>query len=171
MVHEMLISSEEFDGDVNLGIDRHLINKAYKSDKEIEEIESVDFQYKMMSEFSDDIQIMLLKISVGMYEDKKASSDDLEKMMDLWADGDEAAFKAYLEKTDENMTPEEKELYKEYQQAMISDRNLTMADYAESALSSGKTVFICVGSAHIIGEGAMADLLSERGYKVECITQ
>jgi uncharacterized protein YbaP (TraB family) len=44
-----------------------------------------------------------------------------------------------------------------------------MADYAEEAVESGKEVFICVGAAHVVGEGAMADLLEERGYKVELV--
>lgn len=35
----------------------------------------------------------------------------------------------------------------------------------------GEEVFICVGSAHVVGEGAMADLLAKRGYKVELVTK
>lgn len=46
-----------------------------------------------------------------------------------------------------------------------------MADFAEDAIASGQEVFICVGAAHVVGEGAMADLLAERGYNVELITE
>ena len=42
-----------------------------------------------------------------------------------------------------------------------------LADFAEQALSSGKEIFICVGAAHIVGDGAVADLMSQRGYTVE----
>jgi uncharacterized protein YbaP (TraB family) len=45
-----------------------------------------------------------------------------------------------------------------------------MADYAEEALKSGKEIFICVGAAHVVGEGAVADLLAQRGYTVELVT-
>lgn len=61
-------------------------------------------------------------------------------------------------------------MYVEYNDAMMVQRNLAMADYAEEALASGKEVFICVGAAHVVGEGAMADLLAQRGYTVERIT-
>ena len=41
-----------------------------------------------------------------------------------------------------------------------------MTDYAEKALQTDKDVFICVGAAHIVGDGAIVDLLCERGYEV-----
>ena len=94
----------------------------------------------------------------------------LKMMMDLWASGDESAFAAYLNASDDTMTEEEAEIYAKYHQAMITDRNRTMTSFAENALASGKEVFICVGAAHVVGEGAMAELLSQRGYKVERVT-
>ena len=69
------------------------------------------------------------------------------------------------------MTQEEKAVYEKYNQAMVTDRNNSMAQYAENALASGKEVFICVGAAHIVGDGAVADLLSQLGYTVERIPQ
>ena len=91
--------------------------------------------------------------------------------MDIWASGNEKEFAEYLSNEGEEMTDEEKEVYARYEQIMITDRNLAMASFAEDALKNGEEVFICVGSAHVVGEGAMAELLAERGYKVECITK
>ena len=91
--------------------------------------------------------------------------------MDIWASGDEKAFEEYLAADDTGMTEEEKQLYAKYNKAMVTDRNLSMTQFAEAALSSGKEVFICVGAAHVVGQGAMADLLAQRGYTVECITK
>ena len=34
----------------------------------------------------------------------------------------------------------------QYEQALITDRNLAMADFAENVLRSGKKVFVCVGA-------------------------
>lgn len=69
------------------------------------------------------------------------------------------------------MTASEKRAYDRYQQALVTDRNLNMADFAEEALLSGDEVFVCVGAAHIVGDGALADLLDRRGYTVELITK
>lgn len=169
MIDSLMVA--ELGGDVDLGIDRHLLDLANKANKEILEIESAKFQYQMMADFDDDVQIALLESSVESYEDKKKAKEDLKDMMDLWASGDEKAFAEYLAADDEDMTEEEKQSYAKYEKAMLTDRNLSMAQYARQALASGKEVFICVGAAHIVGEGAVVDLLEEQGYIVECITK
>ena len=161
---------EKLGGNTELGIDAHFLEKAKKDKKEILEVESAEFQLGMMVGFSEELQIMLLEESVKMYEDQESAKEDLETLMDLWASGDEAAFAEYITATDENMTDEERALYEEYEYAMTTSRNLSMTDYAEGVLKSGKEVFLCVGAAHIVGEGAMAQLLAQRGYTVECIT-
>ena len=63
----------------------------------------------------------------------------------------------------------DKNLYEEYNKAMIVDRNKGMTEYAEQALKSGKEIFICVGAAHVVGKGAMAEQLRDLGYTVEVI--
>ena len=153
--------------DANLGIDRHLINNAYDTGKEIVEIESAEFQYKMLGEFDSDVQLLLLMSAVERYECRDEVTDELEKLMDLWASGDEDEFSEYLNSGTDDIPLIYKQTYKKYNKAMITDRNINMADFAEEALSSGKEIFICVGAAHIVGEGAVADLLSQRGYTVE----
>jgi len=42
-----------------------------------------------------------------------------------------------------------------------------MADRAEEYLAEGGTGFYVVGAAHIVGEGALVELLRDRGYTVE----
>lgn len=154
--------------DSNLGIDYHLMDKAYEDGKEIQEVESAEFQYNMLADFSPELQEYLLESSLSYYDDPETAKEDVLKLVDLWKNGDEAAFAAYLA-TEDFESEEEKLLYAEYKKAMIVDRNLSMTDFAEDALASGEEVFICVGAAHIVGDGAMADLLAERGYTVELV--
>lgn len=161
---------EEMGLDPDLGIDNHLLEKAYKDKKEVLEVESAEFQYQMMADFSPELQEILLGSSVGSYEDMEASKADMQKLVDLWASGDEVAFGAYLSEEGEFASEEEKKLYEEYNNAMVVDRNISMTDYAENALKSNKEIFICVGAAHIVGDGAMAQLLAQRGYTVERVT-
>ena len=158
---------EEMDVDSELGIDTYFLNDAYDTGKEILEIESVEFQYGMLGGFSDALQAMLLESSIYSYEHLDEHKADLDLLMNTWASGDEQALAAILAEETEFENEEEKALYKEYNDAMIVSRNIAMADYAEHALASGKEVFICVGAAHVVGEGAMADLLAQRGYTVE----
>lgn len=162
---------EELGGDVNLGLDRHFINMANESKKDIVEIESAEFQYGILADFDDDVQNMILESAIESYENKEKSTADLKKMMDLWASGDETKFADYLNSSDSEMIDQEKQIYEKYYRVMFTDRNLAMANFAEEALKDGKETFICVGAAHIVGEGAVADILHQKGYTVECIVK
>ena len=162
---------EDTDADISLGIDRHLIERAKAAEKEILEVESATYQYGVMAGFSEELQVYMLETAVEGYDNPDEYNEDLKTNMDLWAAGDEYAFAAYLADSDESRTSEEEMFYEEYYNAMRVERNLYMADYAEDALVSGNEIFMCVGSAHVVGEGAVAQLLAERGYSVECITE
>lgn len=152
--------------DTELGIDRYFLNRAKEEDKPIMDIESAEFQYGMLAGFSEPLQILLLEEALAAVEDMDAVEEDMMKLVDLWASGDEEGLVEYLYE-EADLEEDEIALYVEYNTAMITDRNLGMADFAEEALASGDTVFIVVGAAHIVGPDAMADLLAQRGYTVE----
>lgn len=160
---------EQLGVDSALGIDVHFLNRAHTEEKEILEVESVLFQYTMLANFSEPLQIMLLESSVEGYHAAEESGQAITELVEVWASGDEAAIAALLSEETEFESDEEKLLYQEYNDAMITQRNLAMAAFAEDALASGKEVFICVGAAHVVGPGAMAELLAERGYTVEIV--
>ena len=155
--------------DASLGIDYNLIWDAKANEKTIEEIESADFQYAMMADFSHPLQEMLLASSVESYENVGEYKKNIDMLLDAWEKGDEAELEAVLASEEEQVSPEEKELYEEYKKAVITDRNIKMAEYAEQALESGKKTFICVGAAHVVGKGAMVDLLRQKGYNVTIV--
>ena len=150
--------------DTQLGIDMHMIDAAYDADKPVLSIESASFQYGMLAGFSPELQKYLLQSTVATVQDGSMMEGTLE-LVDLWTEGNEEDFIAYLY-AEEEMPEEEAALYQEYAQAMIIDRNIFMADYAENALKEGKSIMVCVGAAHIVGPGAVAQLLQERGYTV-----
>ena len=156
--------------DETLGIDLNLILDAKQNKKTIDEIESVDSQYKMLSGFSDQIQEMLLISAIEAYENPELLKEETNKLLDLWATGDEEAFAKYLESQDDEMAGAEKKLYEEYNKAMITDRNVSMTQYVEKALESGKKTFVCVGVAHVVGEGGIIDLLEQKGYNIIPVT-
>lgn len=150
--------------DTQLGIDMHMIDAAYDADKPVLSIESASFQSGILAGFSPELQEYMLRDTVAAVQDGSLMEANLE-LVDLWAEGNEEAFIACLSVSEE-MTDEEAALYNEYAQVLIVDRNISMTDYAENALKEGKSIMICVGAAHIVGPGAMAQLLQERGYTV-----
>ena len=162
------LTYEKLDAKANLGIDRHLLKQAREQKKEIREVESAQFQYELMGSFSPELQLLLLESAIDGYENLAETEDMVEEMMGLWAAGDEAAFSAYLSE-EEDIPSEEAALYEEYNNSLITQRNLSMTEYAVDALASGDEVFICVGAAHIVGPGAMAENLRQLGYTVELV--
>lgn len=167
LIDSMLV--EECNTKSDLGIDYYFLNDAYENEKEILEVESVQFQYEMLAGFSEELQCILLEDVLYYYDNFDLYKNDIDTMLDLWCLGDEDLFADYLKAEAEFEDAEAEELFNEYNNAMIADRNIGMADFAEDMLKAGNEVFICVGAAHVVGDGAMADLLSQRGYNVEII--
>ena len=152
------------------GIDLNLLQMAKNDKKEILEVESAAFQYGMMADFSEELQPMLLQNAVENYENPEQTAEDCKILLDMWSSGDVAAFAEYLQEEDTFEDEGQRLLYAEYTEKLITNRNQTMTEYAENALLSGKEVFLCVGAAHIIGEGAIAENLRQMGYTVKLVS-
>lgn len=155
--------------DSELGIDMFFLNDAHDTGKKILEVESAEFQYNMMANFSEELQALLLEETLLTYDNPELHYEDLDTLVELWTSGDEKGISEYLSAEGEFENKEEEKLYEEYNTEMVVKRNLSMADFAVDAIESGEEVFICVGAAHVVGEGGMADILAEKGYKVEIV--
>ena len=156
--------------DSKKGIDMHLLNLAKENKKNIVEIESASSQITLLGEFSEELQILQLEEVVAGYNTEE-SKTYLKDLVSAWTSGNEESITAIIceDSSSEEYTEEEMKLLEEYNQKMLVDRNILMADFAEKSLKDGDSVFICVGTAHIVGEGAMVDLLRDRGYTVEIV--
>lgn len=154
------------EGAMDLGIDVNLIQMAYDCNKPVDDVESADLQYSMLANFSAPLQELLLESSVEGYKNYTAA--EVEKMLDIWASGDAKRFREYLSSEDDTFkTDQEQALYEEYKKAMMTDRDNGMTAYVKQALTSGDTVFVCVGAAHVMGENGIVDQLKAAGYTVE----
>ena len=156
------------DVDAELGIDRYMIELAEDEDKQILEVESAEFQYDMLASFSQELQVYLLEMVIEGYE-QDLLVPEIYELVTLWGEGNEESFQAYLTAQEEVEREAEALLYQEYNDALIVSRNEAMTEYAVDALESGEELFICVGAAHVIGEGAMAENLRALGYTVEIV--
>lgn len=152
-----------------LGIDMHMLRKAKETGKEILEVESADFQMNMLKGFPEELQIYLLDSAVAGCRIPAVYKAGLDMMVEYWQSGDEANFSAYLNMSETMTSAQEESMMAQFNQAMITDRNDSMTRFAVEALESGKEVFICVGAAHVVGEGAMAQQLKDLGYTVEIV--
>ena len=160
------------------GVEERLMDWAQELDKEIREVESSLFQIKMITGFSNDLQIELLRETV-----ENGAQDYWEstwELYELWCAGDEEALRAELSDEEDmsDWTEEEiaeyeaiKHLIDEYNKAMSYDRNDGMLQKAIEYLESGDVVFYAVGLAHLLNDvNGLVDTLREAGYTVELVT-
>lgn len=147
------------------GIDRHFLEDAHKTGKKILEVESVEFQYAMERGFSDDIYNVVMRDCTddGYLDDY---SDGIHELLRCWKNGT-VSDELEAESDYSELTDEERALMESYDKVMCDDRNVGMADAAESYMKQGMNVFFVVGAAHMCGEKGVVALLKARGYDVQ----
>ena len=146
------------------GIDMGLAKQAQERGMDILEIETVEFQFGLLAGFPDELYDEMIR---AMATCPVQSARQLALLYQAWRAGNSTLL-ALLTLTETlGSGPEAEEMYSEYNRAMLTDRNLGMADCAETALSSGHTVFLAVGVAHMLGPDGVVALLRDRGYHTE----
>lgn len=133
------------------GIDRHFLRRAKEEGKPVRELESADFQIRLLSGISDELQQYLLLSSL---QESSRVSDMIGELTSAWKRGDAARVEKLLLKSrnkDSRLQP----VY----ETIIYDRNLTMTAHIREYLAAGGTWFVVVGSGHLVGERGILDLL------------
>jgi uncharacterized protein YbaP (TraB family) len=142
------------------GIDRHFMDAARAKGTPIKELESAQFQLDLLSGFSDDLQALFVASTL---EDLDGVEKKMEKIFDTWKRGDAPGLEALVITEGLAKKPEMAPLKKK----LLDDRNVGMAAKVEEYLKTGEVHFVVMGSAHLLGETGVADLLRKKGYKVE----
>jgi len=145
--------------DPRYGLDMYFLSKA--NNKEIKELESIDYQINLLSEFSDREQEAFLLYSIKNSENLSKDTDDIIK---AWREGNASKLESIIINSFKNyngMTS----VYRK----LVSERNEKMALRIEKYLESNETHFIIVGAGHLVGRGGIIELLKNKGYIVEQI--
>lgn len=163
------VQAEKSKLDSNKGIDMYFLNKAKEDNKEILEVESADYQYNMLASFPNELFDFLIKYSI---ENDSLLVTYTRELYEAWVSGDQQKLLSLINdetETDYNYEGYDnmEEMMNNYNNTFIYQRNIEMTNKAESYFNEGKNVFFVVGTAHIIGDDALVDLLIERGYSVQ----
>lgn len=143
-----------------LGIDYYFLSNA--GNKKVIELEGAEFQFNMLSGFSEDVQIKLLEDSLNA----DRTVDGLAPLIKAWQTSDDEAIEKLLFAMPDN-SPE----YKAYMTEMFDNRNIGMANKIEKYLtgSTKGTYFVVVGAGHYFGDMSIIELLEKKGYKIQKI--
>ncbi|MGQ9780506.1 MAG: TraB/GumN family protein [Bacillota bacterium] len=133
------------------GLDLHFLNQA--GNKEIVELETAEFQIKLMASLDE----LILRDSLG---DLDRAGEIIARFTAAWLDGDAGAV--------EELTYEElgdPELAKFYDDFYFA-RNRAWADRLAGFLQEDGVYFVVVGAGHLVGPRGVVELLRKKGFKI-----
>lgn len=139
------------------GIDMHFLSKA--GQKRVMELENLDQQVDILSNFSDSEQEAFLVYTIKELDTLGSESD---RLLRLWKAGDAGGLESMLSKSaggDQGMAS----VYEK----LVYARNRSMTAKVEEILHSKDTCFVIVGAGHLVGKRGIVELLRGRGYVVE----
>jgi uncharacterized protein len=140
------------------GIDKHFLDLAEEKNKKIVELESFDFQIRLLDQFSDKDQELFLSYEM---KNDEAAQKETQQLIDAWKMGDAEGMNALLYQP----LKENPDLLPVYTQ-LFYERNEAIAGKIEEYLNTKETHFVVVGSGHLVGEKGIISLLKKKGYKV-----
>jgi uncharacterized protein YbaP (TraB family) len=135
-----------------LGIDEHFRAKAAR--KHLAAIETVEQQVGVFKDMPEATQLAALREAL---EQLPSLKDTIGKAFDAWRSGDAPALDSLL------LAPMRKDFPKLYER-LIVERNRRMADAIVGYLEGNGTVFVVVGSGHLVGPNSVLHALKQRGH-------
>ena len=144
--------------DVALGVDRAFIDQA-SGEKSILGLETIDSQLAMLDSPSLELQELMLKDSLQRIGDLAGSAREL---LTAWSRGDEAELERQVFRPLEEVPALEA-----YYDALIWQRNASMAARLVEIAGDGGTRFVVLGAGHMLGAKGIPARLAELGFAVE----
>lgn len=136
------------------GVDKYFFGKAKKDKKEIVPLETLDFQLSFFTGLTKQEEDAMLRETLQEISNFKK---DLQQIIDAWKTGDTKAL--------EKLTLDAMRDYPQLHKKLLIDRNKQWVDKLQKLHASGKTVFVVVGAAHLVGKDSVIDLLNAKGVK------
>jgi uncharacterized protein YbaP (TraB family) len=137
----------------DLGIDQHFRTTA--GAKKLAALETIDQQVALFRDMSDALQSATLRQTL---DELGTLRDMMQRAFNAWRGGDPAVLEALL------VSPTRKD-YPELYRRLFVDRNRHMAEAIETFLKGKGTVFVVVGSGHLVGSDSILHLLQVKGHK------
>jgi uncharacterized protein YbaP (TraB family) len=142
--------------DAQLGLDRHFYDRALADGKQVQGLETIDFQISRFDELSMEEQDRLLASTLRELETEKAS---VTKLADAWKAGDTLT----VERIVLQELRKEPRMYDRF----LVDRNRNWMPKIDALFARRGRAFVVVGAAHLVGPDGLLALLRAKGYSVE----
>lgn len=137
------------------GVDKTLMDKALSVGKDVNGLETADFQISLFSDLKMTSQVTFLEATLDEVE---IIVPLFEGMRDSWLAGD-------LEGLDQLLN-QGWEPFPDLKEAILDDRNQNWAVELTELMDVPGTYFVAVGTGHLVGDGNLIELLEERGFEI-----
>ena len=134
------------------GVDVTLM--AQNQHRPIIELESTEFQLKLMASFNDNIQNAMIKEAI------EVSDDDMRALVTAWRTGDDKQLAKMM--TAQSQLDSDDEFIEQ----LLFKRNQSMAQRIEQLMTTSpqtETLFIVIGAGHLVGERSVPEYLTHLG--------
>lgn len=146
------------------GIDLVLSGFGHAAEKNMVSLESPEMQMEMLKMDSQQETVDFVRENLLRLESQEQRELTL-RMFNGWESANYEDFKNYPNWCQCMNT----EADKKYMQRLLDQRNVNLAKSIDMLHTSGKAVFVAVGSLHMFGEKNLPDLMRKHGYKVEVV--
>lgn len=134
------------------GPEKVLLSAAAEENKQVTELEGLEYQLKLFDSMPEAQQVAYLKETLAELSKSDAM---IEATIDAWANGKPEVLAEILSEG----TREDPALY----ELLFTRRNSNWADWIDERLDRPGVVFVGVGAGHLAGEGSVQAQLAERG--------
>ncbi len=150
------------------GIDYIIYNAAKLHNIEVQGLDKLEDQLKLLHYGTTEDQITILKANLEQYKNQSSETKELlKKMIQAYKDDDRAGLKEIIDEELENDLDCEglsKDYIKKYSDAMLKNRNTKWAKQIKKMLKTkNKRYFIFTGAAHWVGQDSVFDILVKQG--------
>jgi uncharacterized protein len=147
-----------------LGVDLQLARMAHGRKQRVVELESIGGQAALFGRLTQQEQARFLEDSLDTLEEPKQGVQPRD-LLDAWAAADGAKFDALAREVEQDQTFSGKFM----KQVLLNERNPLLADGIVAMMKKEQHSFAAIGTLHLVGSGNVAELLRQRGVKVERI--
>ena len=139
-------------------LDQRIYQQALENRQAVYGLETADEQLAVFDQMGDELQIQMLR---DVLEQIDELDEQLESMVKTYLDRDlEKLRQLTIEYESSN-----KELMAWFEDKLIRDRNLLMAERLMEMLNTGET-FVAVGALHLVGDSGLINTIEKEGYSV-----
>jgi uncharacterized protein YbaP (TraB family) len=142
--------------EADLGLDKHFYDAAVAAGKEVQGLETIEFQISRFDDLSMEDQDRMLASTLAELETEKAS---VTTLANAWKAGDAPT----VEKIVLQELRKEPAMY----QRLLVDRNKDWLPKIEALFARSGRTFVVVGAAHLVGPDGLLAMLKGKGYGIE----